>query len=238
MHRILSASETQTIRESVISLGPSISLAAKATANFDINMNLDVGIGYSIDNLTIFFPPSSSHNSSAVVVPKDIRGPVSYNLPDRGTKALLPSSIATFGCPGHSIRNLADSSPDPFRKSLVQLSAVSASDEAWLRSQLNLGLVAFGVSTAAFLNFDTSATLTLNLNAGANASVDTDGSTGSSGEVNGCVNLGGGVSVNVGLEADSPLFDLLGDATTITLAEDELDFFQVSTDMLHFYSFF
>ena len=112
------------------------------------------------------------------------------------------------------------------------------SDEVWLRSQLNLGLVAFGVSTAAFLNFDTSAALTLNLNAGANASVDTNGSAESSAEVNGCVDVKGGISVNVGLEADSPLFDLLGDAAIITLAEDELDFFQVSTDMLHFYSFF
>ncbi|KAL5478595.1 hypothetical protein ACEPAI_2779 [Sanghuangporus weigelae] len=190
----------------VISLGPSISLAAKATANFDINMNLDVGLGYSVSDLTIFFPPSVSHNSSAVIVPNDI--PLQLSV--------APGIQSATSLTVHLIPSVSSTS-NPL---------MGYSNQTILRLQLNLGLVAFDVSTAAFLNFDTSATLELHLNAGANANVDTSSATEANGEVDGCVDVKGGISVNVGLEADSPLFDLLGDAATITLAEKELDFFQ------------
>ncbi|OCB86992.1 hypothetical protein A7U60_g5882 [Sanghuangporus baumii] len=159
----------------VISLGPSISLAAKATAIFDINMNLDVGLGYSVSNLTIFFPPSASHNSSAVVVPNDIRKAFLYHsFDDSLRRDHMSTSIATLGCTRYPVSNFFDSSLDTF----------------------------------------------------SNASINTSGEMEVNGEVDGCVDVKGGISVNVGLEANSPLFDLLGDVATITLAEKELDFFQ------------
>ena len=96
-------------------------------------------------------------------------------------------------------------------------------------AQLDLGLKAFNIETGAFLDLDASATLELDLNGDADADLlgaDAN-STNLSSEVDGCVDLKGGLAVNVGLDGDSVLFDFLGDSTTINLAGKEFDFWKV-----------
>ncbi|EJD01945.1 uncharacterized protein FOMMEDRAFT_168526 [Fomitiporia mediterranea MF3/22] len=127
---------------------------------------------------------------------------------------------------GHSSSAVVTPKDIPLGLSVSPGIKSSTSFSAHLIPALNLGVVAFDIDTAAFLKFDTSATLSLDLNAGADASIDTTGATSNSTDVNGCVDVSGGVSVNVGLDAKSPLFDLLGNSATINLAEKDLDFFK------------
>ena len=85
-----------------------------------------------------------------------------------------------------------------------------------------------GVTDASiFLDLDASATLDLDLDAAASVNVNTDGEKSTSGDIEGCVDLQAGFSVNVG--AQGSFFDIFNADTTIPLFSKEFDIFQVST---------
>ncbi|KAI5116443.1 hypothetical protein M0805_008630 [Coniferiporia weirii] len=96
--------------------------------------------------------------------------------------------------------------------------------EAHLIPTLNVGLSAFGASATVFLDVDTSATLDLSLEASADGNIDTGGAKSASAEIDGCVDLNGSVSVDVGAEGSFPgLFDA---STQTSLFQKDFNFFQ------------
>ncbi|KAI5116203.1 hypothetical protein M0805_006760 [Coniferiporia weirii] len=112
----------------------------------------------------------------------------------------------------------------PLKLSVSPNVSSNATLEVHLIPTLNVGLSVFKASATVFLDVDTSATLDLGLEAGVNGSIDTGGDTSASAEVDGCVNIGGGVSVDVGAEGSLPgLFD---DSTQTSLLQKSFSFFQ------------
>ncbi|KAI5115267.1 hypothetical protein M0805_004957 [Coniferiporia weirii] len=112
----------------------------------------------------------------------------------------------------------------PLKLSVSPSVSSNATLEVHLIPTLNVGLSAFGASATVFLDVDTSATLDLGLGAGVNGSIDTGEATSASAEVDGCVNIGGGVSVDVRAEGSFPgLFD---DSTQTSPLQKSFSFFQ------------
>jgi hypothetical protein len=94
-----------------------------------------------------------------------------------------------------------------------------------MNNQVSLGLDALsGVAKADVnLNFDASSTLGLQFDATATKSVGTNSSQSDS--ANGCVDLSGGIAIDVGADAD--FFDLFDPSKQITLFSKNFDIFQV-----------
>ncbi|KAI5116444.1 hypothetical protein M0805_008631 [Coniferiporia weirii] len=170
----------------IVNIGPLFALNAEATASLDIDMELSVNLAYSVDNLSLFFPPSFSQSSSASATPKDI----------------------------------------PLALSVTPGVTSNATLEAHLIPALEFGIEAFGVTATVFLDFDTAAILDLGLDASTTGSVDSGGTTSTSDQVDGCVTVQGGISIDVGAEGEIPFFSLFGDSFSLTLFSKNFDFFQ------------
>lgn len=77
-----------------------------------------------------------------------------------------------------------------------------------------------------FLDLDTLAALEFGLNSDSEVDiVDTDSQSSDSSQINGCVDLKSGISINAG--AQGSFFDLFDDDTQVPIVSKDFDLFQV-----------
>ena len=58
---------------SILEVGPSLDLNAQAIATLDLDVDLQVGLKYNVENLELFFPPLPGRDSFANVAAQDSR---------------------------------------------------------------------------------------------------------------------------------------------------------------------
>ncbi|TDL21224.1 hypothetical protein BD410DRAFT_308836 [Rickenella mellea] len=155
----------------ILTVGPAFKVNAKAIVDVDIALSLDVNLNYNVDKLQMIFPPNGN------------------------------SSVATL------------SPEDSPLKLSVDTNVISNGHvEAHLIPTLDLGITALSgmASATVYLDVDAMASMDLALNASASAVAQApgvpntalaNGTSSTQGEVNGCVDLEGGVSVNAGAQA-------------------------------------
>lgn len=86
------------------------------------------------------------------------------------------------------------------------------------------------VSASIFLDLDTFASLNLSLNDGATKGDPSKGTTDAPTQLNGCVGVGGGMSVNAG--AEGSFYDLFDNSTQVALFSKDIQLFQVGESHL------
>ena len=76
-----------------MSIGPTFSVNAEATASLDANLNVDVDLDYTISGAQLFFPPSNNPAGSFKPGDSNVKLSVSPNITSHGQVAahLIPS---------------------------------------------------------------------------------------------------------------------------------------------------
>ncbi|TDL21135.1 hypothetical protein BD410DRAFT_840835 [Rickenella mellea] len=71
----------------VLTIGPDFTLNARATANLDIDVNMNIDLAYDVQNLQLVFPPVSGQPSSGSPTPRDtpLKLSVSPQVSSQGT---------------------------------------------------------------------------------------------------------------------------------------------------------
>lgn len=119
--------------------------------------------------------------------------------------------------------------PQVSQCSLFKLTTLSAND--LIIEQVEIGLTVLSEAQAnIFLNLDAAAIMDLSLTAGAEGSVSSNGSTGSTEDVEGCIDIKGEVSINAG--ATGSFFDLFDATTSVPLFDKTFELFSVSCGII------
>ena len=58
---------------SILTIGPSFKLNARAIASLDLDIDLAVDIAYKVENTKVFFPPQRGKKSGGIAMPENSR---------------------------------------------------------------------------------------------------------------------------------------------------------------------
>ncbi|KAJ7585204.1 hypothetical protein C8J56DRAFT_788976 [Mycena floridula] len=203
----------------ILSIGPTFTVSAQAKAALDLNVNLDVGLNYKIEQAQLVFPPNGEKGGS-------------FNFDDTPLKlSVSPNVKATGSVEAHLIPslNLGISALDDVAKATVFLNLdASATMELTLDAKLpgveaSVGRRSIEERAAASLVPTSSEKAVASTGTTANSDSSVKVAT-TSAQFGGCFDVKAGLSVNAG--ADASFFDIFNTGTKVTLFQKDFELFK------------
>ncbi|KAJ3506385.1 hypothetical protein NLJ89_g6898 [Agrocybe chaxingu] len=221
----------------ILTIGPSFQLNAQAKASLDLNLGMTVGISYKIDKAELVFPPNSERASNGTFTIRDtpLQLSASPNIAATGTLEahLIPGVnlgiSALGGVVGAGV--FLDIDGQAFMK--LNLEA-SANGEVVVKPAKKEKIAMRGITSPGHYYWNRAAALDPSdiairspepaPEAAALATRQTNVSTSASTSFGGCFEIGAGLDVNVGANAD--FFGLFNPETSISLFTQRFELFK------------
>lgn len=228
----------------ILTVGPSFKVDALTTATLDVDVDLQVGLSYNINNAKLFFPPSSQLQSGGDFAPGDTPLAISVSPSVQSSGTISAHLIPTIDLGLDALGGIASATV------FLDLDA-SASLDLSLNATTSVSATinadpAASSTTASDSPSSSSASSSITATPASTSSVGTPakrnarsafkrrdtnaiadhtkrGATVAPIDVNGCVNVGTSFDVNAG--AQGSFFNIFNDSTQVTLFSKQFTLF-------------